>query len=160
LVEEENLSESKAFMEYKYGRSPKIKPPWITIVISGIAVGIAYIVTEIFAARVLGNAYALNFILGLYGLPAGFVCAWKNKDLTFMTSVRYSTFSAIISVGTFTFISAIFMALSSDTAIGAIIGFASLIVAALIICVYSIFVTFAIGALFGTFVQGVRDSKR
>jgi hypothetical protein len=160
LIEEEQISESKAFMEYKHGRSPKVKPPWITIAITGIVVGVSYIVTEIFAARVLGNPYALNFVLGLYGIPAGFICAWKNKDLTFMTSMRYSTFSALISVGTFTLISAIVMALSSDAILGAIEGFIALIIAAAIIAVYSIFVTFALGALMGTFVHGVVDDRR
>lgn len=159
MTEEDQLSESKAFMEYKYGRSPKVRPPWLTITFTGMAVAIAYIITEIFAARVLGNPYALNFVLGLYGIPAGFMCAWKNKDLTFMTSMRYSTFSALISVGTFTIISMISIAISSERTLGAIIGFAQLLIAAAIIAVYSIFVTFAIGALLGTFAHGVVDAK-
>jgi hypothetical protein len=160
LIEEEQISESKAFMEYKHGRSPKVRPPWTTIVISGLVVGISYILTEIFAARVLGNPYALNFILGLYGIPAGFICAWKNKDLTFMTSMRYSSFSALISVGTFSIISFITIAISSSGAIGAIVGFVELLIAAAIIAVYSIFVTFALGALMGTFIHGVVDDRR
>ncbi|NHK31607.1 MAG: hypothetical protein FK730_09660 [Asgard group archaeon] len=160
MIEEDQISESKAFMEYKYGKSPKVRPPWITIVSIGILVGVSYIITEVFAAIVLGNPYALNFVLGLYGIPAGFVCAWKNKDLTFMTSMRYSTFSALISVGTFTIISFITMALSSEAVIGAIIGFVQLLIASAIIAIYSIFVTFALGAMMGTFIHGVVDDKR
>ena len=159
MVEENSMSESMAFKDYAQGRSKKVKTPWATIIITGVVVGLAYIATEIFAAYVLDNPYALNFILALYGIPAGFVCAMKNKTFAALVSLRYSTFSALISVAVFGAISFIFILASTSDSIGAIVGFVQLVIALAIIAVFSIFVTFAMGAMLGTFIAGVKDAR-
>lgn len=159
---EEDSSDLKynlAFKEYAKGPNEKVKAPWVTIVISGVIVGIAYVTTEIFAAYVLENPYALNFLLALYGIPAGIVCGLKNDNLSFLTSFRYSSFSALFSIATFGIISAFFVGLSANHAIGIIVGIVELIIALAIILVFSVCVTFAIGAFLGTFIRGVHDSK-
>jgi len=104
--EESHLSSSLAFKEYARGPNKKVSPPWATIIITGVLVGLAYVGTEIFASLVYDNPYALNFILALYGIPAGFFCGLKNKNLSLLTSLQYSTLSALFSVITFGIISA------------------------------------------------------
>ncbi len=160
LEEDTNLRDSQAFKEYALGRSKKIPLPWATIIISGVIVGAAIIATNILAVALHGNPYAFNFILGLYGLPAGFACAWKNKTFSLLTSLRYSTFSALIATGTFFFISLIFVLINANGTFGYIVGIVELLIACALIAVFFVCVTFAIGAFFGTFIAGVKDARK
>ncbi|MHA1220761.1 MAG: hypothetical protein ACTSQB_03415, partial [Candidatus Heimdallarchaeota archaeon] len=156
--EESALSSSLAFKEYARGPNKKVSPPWATIIITGVLVGLAYVGTEIFASLVYDNPYALNFILALYGIPAGFFCGLKNKNLSLLTSLQYSTLSALFSVITFGIISAIFMSFSGGV-IGVIAGFVQLLIALAIILLFSMCVTFAFGAFLGTLTRGVREGR-
>jgi len=154
------FAESVAFKEYVHGTQKKVKPPWLTISLTGIAVGIAYVVTELFAAIVMKNPYALNFVLVLYGIPAGFLCAWKNKNYTMMTSLQYSTYSALFSVGTYGLIAFLFISIGTSHSFGLILGLIELLIALAIITVFSICVTFAIGAALGTIAHANYVAKK
>ncbi|MBN1328642.1 MAG: hypothetical protein JXA54_04135 [Candidatus Heimdallarchaeota archaeon] len=155
-----SLKDSLAFKEYAKGPNEKVKPPWVTIIVTGVLVGIAYVATEMFATIVYDNPYALNFILALYGIPAGFVCGLKNDNLSLLTSLRYSTFSALFSIVTFGLISAFFIGFSANHTMGVIVGIVELLIALAMIMVFSMCVTFAFGAFLGTLTRGVRDNKR
>ncbi|NPE07054.1 MAG: hypothetical protein GNW80_02125 [Asgard group archaeon] len=159
MVEEENLRDSMAFKEYSTGERSKIKHPWITIVISGILVSVAMVLTNLLAVALHANPFSFNLILGLYGIPAGFACAWKNKTLSAITSLRYSSYSALIATATYFLISLIMLLISPTNAVGAILSIGSLVIACLILAVFFICVTFAAGAMVGTIALGVRDSK-
>jgi hypothetical protein len=158
LIEEESLGESKAFMEYKHGRSPKIKPPWGIIVLSGLSVGLAYILTQIFATYALNNPYALNFLLALYGIPGGFVVALKNKTFSALISIRYAAYSGVISVVLFMGISVIMLFAFGQ--IGGIDDVVSLLIMTLLLILYSCVFTFSLGAILGTFAAGVIDDRK
>ncbi|HUT81318.1 MAG TPA: hypothetical protein VMZ29_08960 [Candidatus Bathyarchaeia archaeon] len=161
MVEDSShLKDSLAFKEYAKGTEEKIKPPWVTIIVTGVIVGIAYVGTELIATFVYDNPYALNFILALYGIPAGFVCGLKNNNLSLLTSLRYSSFSALFSVIIFGIISAFFVGLSAEHTIGIIVGIVELLIALAMILVFSMLITFAFGAFLGTLTRGVRDAKR
>jgi hypothetical protein len=159
LAEESSLRESMAFKEYSTGERSKIKHPWVTITISGILVAGAMVLTNWLGTALHGNPYSFNFILALYGIPAGFACAWRNKTLSAFTSLRYSTFSALIATASYFLITLIALFASPLNAIGMISSIGQLAVASAIIAVFFICVTFASGAMIGTIVLGVRDSK-
>ncbi|MCF2143404.1 MAG: hypothetical protein ACTSXO_10480 [Candidatus Heimdallarchaeota archaeon] len=160
LKDQPSIRESLAFKEYEKGYNKKLRPPWLTISLSGIAVAIAYVLTEFFATYILENPYALNFVLALYGIPAGFICAWKNQNYTILTSLQYSTYSALISVGSYGFIALLTLIFTKSHSFGLIFGFVELLIALLIIAVFSICVTFAIGAAIGTIVHANVVAKR
>ena len=101
MSEDSSVSESMAFKEYAHGRSKKLGLPWLVIILTGLGVALAQVLTWLFAAIVLENPWALNFIISLYGIPAGFICAWKNDNFTALTSLQYSSLSALVSIGGF-----------------------------------------------------------
>ncbi|NHJ48679.1 MAG: hypothetical protein FK733_12920 [Asgard group archaeon] len=158
MIEEENITESKAFMEYKHGRSPKIRPPWLVIVIVGVTVAVACILTEVFAEYALQNRYALNFLIALYGIPGGFVVALKNKTFSALISIRYAAFSGLIFTGTFMSISLIIMLVRGHFSSASTIG--SFFLMTVLIAFFSVVFTFSFGALLGTFTAGVIDDKK
>jgi hypothetical protein len=159
LEEETDLRESMAFKEYSTGARSKIKHPWFTIVISGILVSVAMVLTNWLATALHGNPYTFNFILALYGIPAGFACAWRNKTLSAFTSLRYSTFSALFATLAYFLISLIFVFLGQPSAVEIIARLTQLAIACAVIAVFFICVTFATGAMIGTIALGVKDSK-
>jgi len=160
LSGETDLRESYAFKEYAHGRNKKVPYPWWTIIFAGIAVAIASILTVVFASTVFNNSWAFNFLIPLYGIPAGYLCAVKNKTYSLLVSLKYSSLSAVFYVGFFFVILSITQLASPDNAVGAIVGIISLLITCGIILVFSICVTFAIGAFFGTFISGIRDAKK
>ncbi|MGC9778935.1 MAG: hypothetical protein HZR80_06805 [Candidatus Heimdallarchaeota archaeon] len=160
LEEDTNLRDSQAFKEYAHGRSKKIPLPWVTIIISGVLVSVAMIATNFLAVALYGNAYAFNFILALYGIPAGFACAWKNKTFSALISLKFSTISALIATVTFFLISLIFVLTNANETFGYIVGIVELLIACAIIAVFFICVTFAMGALLGTFIAGIKDARK
>jgi hypothetical protein len=155
--DDEELSQSMAFKEYKLGRNKKIKPPWPLIITMGLGVAILSLVVYIFAARVLNNPWEYNFIITLAGIPAGFIIAMRNQDLTALTSIRWASYSMLIYVGFFFVFSLIFMNFSPNL-LRVLSGIISLLISVGIIAIYS-FTTFALGALLGTFANGVRDAR-
>ncbi|NHJ32800.1 MAG: hypothetical protein FK732_08050 [Asgard group archaeon] len=160
MEEENDLRGSMAFKEYVTGERTKIKHPWLTIVFSGILVAVAMVFTNWIATALHGNPYSFNFILALYGIPAGFVCAWKNKTLSAITSLRYSSYSALIATASYFLITVILLFTTpAGSAAGYFSQLSQLVIACLIICVFFVCVTFAAGAIAGTFIQGIRDSK-
>jgi len=160
LEEETGLRGSMAFKEYSTGERSKIKHPWVTIAISGILVAVAMILTNWLGTALYDNPFTFNFILALYGIPAGFACAWRNKTLSALHSLRYSTFSALIATASYFLITLIVIFASPTSALGMISSIGQLAIASAIIAIFFICVTFAIGAMLGTIIQGVRDSKR
>ncbi|MCE7745637.1 MAG: hypothetical protein GPJ52_10945 [Candidatus Heimdallarchaeota archaeon] len=143
MEEENSLRNSVAFREYSTGERTKIKYPWVTIIISGILVAVAMILTNWLGTALHGNPYSFNFILALYGLPAGFACAWRNDTLT----------------ATYFVVTLIVILASPTSALGMISSIGQLAIASAVIAVFFICVTFASGAMIGTFIKGVRDSK-
>ena len=160
MDEENNVQASQAFKEYAHGRSPKIKPPWATIIIVGIGTALLSLLTYIFAIIAFQNPWAMNFLIGLYGIPAGFIIAFRNKTLSFLVSWRYAAYSAMIYTGAFFLMSLIFMQFPSLTFTMVLRSILNLFLTSLLILVYSVVFTFAAGALIGTFVHGVRDDKK
>ena len=160
MEEETSLRGSMAFKEYSTGERSKIKHPRLTIAISGILVAVAMILTNWLGAALYGNPYSFNFILALYGIPAGFACAWRNKTLSAIHSLRYSTFSALIATATYFLITLIVIFTSINNAVELLSSIGQLAIASAIIAIFFICVTFAGGAMLGTIIQGVRDSKR
>jgi len=159
LAEESSLRDSMAFKEYSTGERTKIKYPWVTIIISGILVAVAMILTNWLGTALHGNPYSFNFILALYGIPAGFACAWRNDTLSAFTSLRYSTFSSLFATATYFVVTLIVILASPTSALGMISSIGQLAIASAVIAVFFICVTFAGGAMIGTFLKGVRDSK-
>ncbi len=160
MEEDNQLRGSMAFKEYSTGERSKIKHPWVTISISGILVAVSMVLTNWIAFALHGNPYSFNLILALYGIPAGFVCAWKNKTLSAITSLRYSTYSALIAIATYFLITLVFLFLTPETAAQILFEIGQLLIACVIIAIFFICVTFSSGAMMGTFIQGYRDSKR
>jgi hypothetical protein len=154
------LSENAAFKEYSTGRGKGIKTPWATIVILGIATAALSFILYIYGIVVLGNPFAMNMIIGLLGLPAGFIIAFKNKTLDIMISWRYSSFTGIIYTISYFIIGVIALNLGSSGISSRIGTMISLVLSCLVIGVYSILVTFGIGALLGTMVHGYLDDKK
>ena len=88
------------------------------------------------------------------------ICAWKNKTLSAITSLRYSSYSALIATASYFIITIILLFTTpAGSAAGYFSQISQLVVACLIIAVFFVCVTFAAGAMAGTFVQGYRDSK-
>ncbi|HUT81693.1 MAG TPA: TIGR04086 family membrane protein [Candidatus Bathyarchaeia archaeon] len=154
------LSESSAFMEYTSGRSRKIKTPWIAIVILGLSTAILSLLIYIFSIVAFDNPYAMNMIIGLLGLPAGFIIAFKNKTFDIMVSWRYSTLTGIIYTVIYFIIGAIISSINSLGLNNLFGGITALLLSCLLIGVFSILVTFAGGALLGTMIHGYMDNKR
>ena len=159
MVEEDSLRNSAAFKEYSTGERSKIKHPWVTIVVSGILVSVAMVLTNWLAVALHANPFSFNLILGLYGIPAGFACAWRNKTLSAITSLRYSSYSALIATAAYFVISLVIILTSPTNAVGAILNIGSLAIACAILAVFFICVTFSAGAMAGTIALGVKDSK-
>ena len=160
IVTSGELSENTAFKEYTSGRSKGIKTPWIPIVIIGISTAALSFIFYIYGITVLGNPFAMNMIIGLLGLPAGFIIAFKNKTLDIMVSWRYSSFTGIVYTISYFIIGVIILNISSSGISSRIGTLVSLVLSCLVIGVYSIFVTFAIGALLGTMIHGYIDAKK
>ncbi|MFW9923016.1 MAG: hypothetical protein ACFFDW_06975 [Candidatus Thorarchaeota archaeon] len=156
-----DFTESVAFREYNTGIRKKIKTPWLRIIITGLVTAILSVITGIFASYVLENAFALNFIIALYGIPAGFIVALKNKTLSFLISFQYSSYSALIySAGYFLF-GMINYFINPNISVGQIFtGLGGLFLTCLVIAIYSVVFTFALGALFGTMVLGYMDDRK
>ncbi len=159
MEENTDLRESVAFKEYQTGARKQIKTPWSWIIVIAIITAISSSITSIFAAIVMDNPWALNFIIGLYGLPAGFVIAFRNKTLSFLVSFRYSSYSAMIFTLIFFLFGVIEKAIFSASIGGFLINVGQISLTSLVIGLYCVF-TFGLGAFIGTFVHGVRDSKR
>jgi hypothetical protein len=155
-----DLRESHAFKEYNVGPNKKIRPPWVTIIILGISAAILSFVMYIYGIVALGNPYAMNFLIGLVGLPVGFIIAFKNKTFDIMVSWRYSSYCALIYSATYFVIGTIFTSIGSLGLEGLFGGLLSLFFACLLIAAYSVLVTFSVGALLGTMVHGYMDDKR
>jgi len=149
LVEENSdIIESPAFKEYQTGTRTKIKAPWWWIIIIGIITAIVSLLTPM----------ALNFIIGLYGIPAGFVIALRNKTLSFLVSFRYSSYSAII-FSLFFFVAGVILVVTEAATVGQFFeGAGGFFLSCLIICLYNCF-SFGLGALFGTIAAGVIDDR-
>ena len=160
MSESGDLRESHAFKEYNVGRSAKIKAPWATIIIIGILAAIISFVLYFYGIVVLGNAYAMNMIIGLIGLPAGFVIAFKNKTSDILVSWRYSSYTALVYTAAYFVIGTIMTSISSFGLAGLFGGLFSLFLSCLMIAAYSVLFTFALGALFGTMINGYIDDKR
>lgn len=161
MEERADVKTSMAFKEYVEGRNKKIKPPWVIITISGILVALAVVATNELGEFLYGNPYAYNFILALYGIPAGFACAWKNTTFSVLVSFRYSTFSAIISAAAYFIISFITVCVeTSISGVGLLSAFLALLLACGLILLYYICFSFSLGAFFGTFIHGVVDSRK
>ena len=160
LVEENSdITESAAFREYQTGTRPKIRPPWAWIISVGIITAVLSIVTNVFAALALENPYALNFLIGLYGIPAGFLIATRNKTLSFLVAFQHSSYSAGVFTIFFLVLNLVSLAINPGSIVGVFIGIGGSILSSLVIGLYCIF-TFGLGALLGTFFMGVRDSKK
>jgi len=177
MSESGDLRESHAFKEYNLGPNKKIRPPWVTIIAVGISAAVVSFVLYIFGILTVGNPYAMNMIIGLVGLPAGFIVAFKNKTSDVLVSWRYSSYfknktsdvlvswryssyCALIYTAAYFVIGAIFTSISAIGLGGLFGGIVSLLLACLVIAAYSVLVTFSIGALFGTMVNGYLDDKR
>lgn len=163
MVEESSssdLSQSLAFQEYSTGERKKIKTPWITIIVVGIVTAALHLLTGFFAMLVLSNPYALNFIIGLFGIPAGFIIAFKNKTLSVLVSFQYAIYSAVVYTGVYFIVTLIGTLISSSFGIGNMFaGAFGVFLTSLVIFVY-LALMFCIGALIGTFVHGVLDARR
>ena len=159
MEEENQLRGSMAFKEYSTGERSKIKHPWVTITISGVLVAAAMVLTNWLGTALHNNPYSFNFILALYGIPAGFACGWRNKTLSAFTSLRYSTYSALIATASYFLITLVVLLVSPTSAIGMVSSLTQLLIACAIIAIFFICVTFAAGAMIGTIALGVRDSK-
>ncbi len=158
IEENSDIIESPAFKEYQTGTRTKIKTPWLWIIIIGIITAIVSLLTNVFASSVLGNPMALNFIIGLYGIPAGFVIALRNKTLSFLVSFRYSSYSAVI-FSLFFFIAGVILVVTEAATVGQFFeGAGGFFLSCLIICLYNCF-SFGLGALFGTIAAGVIDDR-
>ena len=158
IEENSDLRESVAFKEYSTGVRLKIKTPWLWIIVIGLITAIVSLLTNVFASAVLGNAWALNFIIGLYGIPAGFIVAFRNKTLSFLVSFRYSSYSAIVFTVFFFLLGIIFVMLEGVTIGQFFVGVGGFFLSSLIIGLYSCF-SFGLGALFGTIAAGVKDDR-
>lgn len=154
-----DLRESVAFKEYQTSKRLQIKTPWWWIIIVGIITALASILTNVFASVAYGNPWALNFIIGLYGIPAGIIIAFRNKTLSFLVSFRYSSYSALVFT-VFFFILGVILTIAQVGTIGQFfIGIGGFFLSSLIIGLYTCF-SFGLGALLGTIAHGVRDDKR
>lgn len=160
MSESGDLRESHAFKEYNVGRSEKIKAPWLTIIIVGLLAAIVSFVLYFYGIVVLGNAYAMNFLIGLVGLPAGFVVAFKNKTSDLLVSWRYSSYTALVYTAGYFVIGAVMTSISAFGIASLFGGLFSLFLSCLMIAAYSVLITFAMGALFGTMVNGYIDGKK
>lgn len=160
MVEEStDLKQSLAFKDYSTNTRQTIKTPWGIIIIVGVVTALVHVATAIFAITVLDNPWSLNFIIGLYGLPAGFAIAFKNHTLSFLVSFRYSSYSALIYTGIYTIVTLIIFAINPDLQTGFIIGrIAGIFLTSIVIGIYQVLM-FAIGTLIGTFTHGVLDAK-
>ena len=155
-----DLRESNALKEYNLGRRPKIKTPWISIIIIGLLTAVLSFVLFVFGIVTMGNPYAMNMIIGLLGIPAGFIIAFKNKTLDIMVSWRYSSFTALIYSATFFVIGIVITSIGSLGLGNLFGGLLSLLLSCLVITGYSVLVTFAVGALLGTMVHGYLDDRK
>ena len=160
MSESGDLRESHAFKEYNLGPNKKIRPPWVTIIAVGISAAVVSFVLYIYGILAVGNPYAMNMIIGLVGLPAGFIVAFKNKTSDVLVSWRYSSYCALIYTAAYFVIGVVFTSISAIGLGGLFGGIVSLLLACLVIAAYSILITFSIGALFGTMVNGYLDDKR
>ena len=160
MSESGDLRESHAFKEYNLGQNKKIRPPWITIIIVGVSAAVLSFILYMYGIVALDNAYAMNFLIGLVGLPAGFIVAFKNKTSDVLVSWRYSSYCALIYTGAYFVIGAIFTSIDA-LGLGELFGgLISLLLSCLVIAAYSVLVTFSVGALFGTMIQGYLDDKK
>ncbi|NHJ87783.1 MAG: hypothetical protein FK734_20140 [Asgard group archaeon] len=159
-INSSELSESSAFKEYTSGRNRKVKTPWIAIVALGISTAALSLLLYIYGIVALDNPYAMNMIIGLVGLPAGFIIAFKNKTLDIMVSWRYSSYTGIIYTIVYFIIGAIFTSIDSLGLSNLFGSSLRLLLSCLLIGAYSILVIFAIGALLGTMIHGYFDNKR
>ena len=161
MVEENtDFRESTAFKEYSTSTRSKIKTPWLAIIIVAIVTATAHLVTAIFATAVLDNAWALNFLIGLYGLPAGFFIAFKNKTLSALVSIQYSSFSAMIYTGIYMIVTFIIYFINPNISTGRLLGnIVGVLLTSLVIGLYQVLM-FGTGALIGTFAFGVIDDRR
>ncbi len=160
MVEENSdLRESVAFKEYQTGTRQQIKTPWGWIIIVGIITAIISILTNAFASAALGNPMALNFVIGLYGIPAGIIIAFRDKTLSFLVSFRYSSYSALVFTFFFFILGVIFLVVDVGSIGQFFIGIGGFFLSSLIIGLYTCF-SFGLGALIGTIAHGVRDDKR
>ena len=143
MEEDSSLRDSKAFKEYSTGERSKIKHPWVTITLAGVIVAGAMVFTNWLGTALHGNPYSFNFILALYGVPAGFACAMRNKTLSAFTSLRYSTYSALIATGAYFLITLVAILASPLNAFGVVTSIGQLAIASAVIAVFFICVTFA-----------------
>ncbi|HUU78478.1 MAG TPA: hypothetical protein VMX55_09025 [candidate division Zixibacteria bacterium] len=159
MVEESSdLKQSLAFKEYSTKTRHTIKTPWGIIILVGVITAIIHTATAIFAITVLDNPWSLNFIIGLYGLPAGFAIAFKNHTLSFLVSFRYSSYSALVYTGIYTIITLVIFAINPNLQTSLILSIAGIFLTSLVIGIYQVLM-FAIGTLIGTFTHGVLDAK-
>ena len=161
MVEENtDFRESVAFKEYSTSTRTKIKIPWATIVIVAIVTAAAHLITAIFATTLLDNPWALNFIIGLYGLPAGFIIAFKNKTLSALISIQYSSYSAMMYTGIYMIVTFIIYFINPNLSTARLIGnIVGVLLTTLVIGLYQVLM-FGTGALIGTFAFGVIDDRR
>jgi len=160
LSESGDLRESHAFKEYNLGRNAKIRPPWAIIISMGVLAAAFSFLLYYYGIAVLGNPYAMNFIIGLVGIPAGFVVAFKNKTFDIMISWKYSSLSAIIYTVAYFLIGIILTSIEGLGLSNLFGGIVQLLLSCLVIAGYSILFTFAVGALLGTMVHGYLDDRK
>lgn len=156
----EELRSSSAFKEYNSKQSKKLATPWLAISLLGTATAVLSLLLYYYGLFLLDNPFAMNLIIGLLGIPAGFIIAFKNSTLDIMVSWRYSSYTGIIFTIVYFLIGLIFTTIGTigiQSLFGSILN---LLLSCLVIGVYSILVTFALGALLGTMINGYLESRR
>ena len=159
IDENSDITESAAFKEYQTGVRKKIRPPWAWIITVGLLTAVISILTNVFASLALDNGMALNFLIGLYGIPAGIIIATRNRTLSFLVSFRYSSYSALVFTLFFFLLGVITELINPGTVGQLFLGIGGYVLSCLVIGLYCCF-TFGVGALIGPFAMGVRDSKK
>ncbi|MEA2070637.1 MAG: hypothetical protein U9O98_05035 [Asgard group archaeon] len=157
MTEKSDLHKSAAFKEYAYGRNKKIRPPWLWIILTGVLTAFFSLGTVFIAVLLTENPWSYNFIIGLYGIPAGFIVGYQDETGDFMNSAKFAFLSSIFYDITYFLISLIFMQFTPQL-MAIFVTIIKLFYSFLIIALYAL-IMFIIGGILSTFFRAAQEGK-
>jgi membrane protease YdiL (CAAX protease family) len=155
-----SLSTDRAFRDY-HSKPEKVKRRWGIIIIVSVITALISVISRIYADLIRQNPYAMNFVISLYGVPAGFVIAYKNHHHEFYKDILDAEVGAII-YALFYFLFGVIVKftigdyLSNDY--GTVPG---ILFEAFLILLFSLFGSFIVGSLIATGLKNyLRGTKK
>jgi hypothetical protein len=153
-----DLKDSLAFREY-HTESKGVKRNWKIIILVGISTGLLSVGTYLFAVLALENPYALNFVISLYGIPAGFVIGITNSHFTLLEDIKDAGLGAVVYV-----ISYYIFGVIAKFAFGGFMNIAynviGLLFNALMILLFCLLFSFSLGALLACWLENYRRGSK